>query len=229
MSFYPFSILSLIVLVPIYLVGAAFLTWYGRRVKARRPDAWKVMLPLSLLVYIAPIGEELWIAGNFAYLCSKDAGIFVYKTVEVEGFYDATRPTHSGPPSPQTRDELEAGGYRFYEMPFPDRTGRPARIVHLEKKEGEWVSAVLDYPTATYQYRRVHLNTPVAQKIGKLERLVIHVDGEEVLGRSIDYSRRPPWFLIGLDGPLMFCQETRRDAEEKGNVFGPNMVLRPKR
>jgi hypothetical protein len=188
------------------------------------------MVPLFLLLYIGPIAEELWIAWNFDRLCKKDAGIFVYKTVEVDGFYDATRPTHAGPRTVPGAKDLDRGGYRFYEMILKARNvvGEVDRVVHLEKKNGEWVATVLDHPAARYQYNWPHKSTPVAHKIVKGERVVVDSKSDEVLGRYLNYARRAPWFFIHLDRPSMGCIEVKKYEREHGTVFGPRMVLIPK-
>lgn len=204
MSFYPFSILNLILLVPVYLIGALFLAWGVRHVRARHPDNWKVLIPISLLVYAGPISEELWIAGNFAYLCRKDAGLFVYKTVAVEGFYDAARPTHAGPRSKQAADELDAGGYRFYEMVFRGGRGKADRVVHLEKNDGEWTATLLDHPIARYHYFR-DSGVDIGHKLMKQESRVIDSETDEAIAQYRVYVREAPWFFIGLDRPNMGC------------------------
>ena len=70
----------------------------------------------------------------------------------MEGFYDATRPTHPGPRSERAAEDLDKGGYRFYEMVLPNYKGGPNQVVHLEKVDGEWIATVLDHPTARYWY-----------------------------------------------------------------------------
>ena len=222
MRFYYISVFSVVLLGLIYVVGTAVLAWlwYSLR-KWKR--AWMLMVPLFALLYISPVAEELWIAWNFEQLCKKDAGIFVYKTVEVEGFYDATRSTHDGPPTDQSIVEFEQSGYRFYERRFGD-TGK---VVHIEKTNGVWVPTVLDHPSARYHYKWPHMNTPWMHKVTKIERVVIDSETGEILGRYLDYTREAPWFFIGLDRPLMFCKEAENDARKRGTGFSPNMVLLP--
>lgn len=107
MNFYYFSFFSLIPLLTIYAIGTALLAWIAYRLLRGKKGRWFIMMPLALLVYIGPIAEELWIAWNFGQLCRKDAGLFVYKTVEVEGFYDDT--SGWGP------RQLSESKYRFVE------------------------------------------------------------------------------------------------------------------
>ncbi|HZR01651.1 MAG TPA: hypothetical protein VFA81_00590 [Burkholderiales bacterium] len=88
MIFYPFSIFSLIVLGPIYLIGTALLIGIAKLLRKKGYQGWKALLALGLLFYVGPIAEELWIAANYAYRCYSDAGLVIYKSVEVDGFYD---------------------------------------------------------------------------------------------------------------------------------------------
>ncbi len=90
MRFCYISIISVIMLAIIYFVGTALLVLLGSWLRKRWSKAWIAMAPLFLLLYTAPVAEEFWIAWNFGQLCRKDAGIFIHKVVEVEGFYDTT-------------------------------------------------------------------------------------------------------------------------------------------
>ena len=106
MRFYYIGLFSLLLLGVVYFVGTGLLVWLGSWLRKRWKHAWIAMVPLFVLLYIGPVAEELWIAWNFGQLCKKDAGIFVNRTVEVEGFYDATRPTHPGPRSERAAEDL---------------------------------------------------------------------------------------------------------------------------
>jgi len=87
------------------------------------------MAPLFLLLYLAPIAEELWIAWHFGQLCRKDAGIFVNKTVEVEGFFNATG---------STLDLVRPGNYKFIEAYRPSNKGGAPEIIRLEFGDAEF-------------------------------------------------------------------------------------------
>jgi hypothetical protein len=92
-------------------------------------------------------------------LCKKDAGIFVYKTVEVEGFYDDT--THwwrqlieSNYQFVESRDNTYGGLWRV------ERDGKGVR--HFK----------IDRPTARYHYTTNIYGTRVAHKITRQESRV---------------------------------------------------------
>ena len=226
MRFYYISFFSLILLGVIYAVGTGLLVWFGSWLRKQWKRAWIVMVPLFLLLYAAPVAEEFWIAWNFGQLCRKDAGIFISKTVEVEGFYDATRPTHAESRSKQAADDLDKGGYHFYEMVYPNYKGGPNQVVHLEKVHGEWTATVLDHPTARYHYRWPNSHTPVAHKIVKHSQSVVDTEAGEELGKEVSYGRDAPWFFIGLDRPVMLCPTaTEAPLMKYGAIY--RLTLKP--
>ncbi len=108
MRFYYISIISVLLLGLIYLVGTGLLTWFGLWLRKRWTKAWMVMVPLFLLLYAGPVAEEFWIAWNFGQLCKRDAGILIYKTAEVDGFYNSTGASF---------ELVRSGGYRWLEGP----------------------------------------------------------------------------------------------------------------
>lgn len=86
MGFYYFSILSLAAFVVYFAIALLVVLIVWLRFKLAK--GWLLLLIPTL--FIAPWVEELWIAYNFGQLCRKDAGIFINRTVEVEGYYDAS-------------------------------------------------------------------------------------------------------------------------------------------
>jgi hypothetical protein len=114
MRFYYFSLFSWMLYGVVSVVAIALLwgLWTKLlKLKITRPVYW--LLVAAILV--GPWAEELWIAYNFDRLCRKDAGVFVNKTVEVDGFYDATL---------RSAYELtKVGRYKFAEHPTEDRKG----------------------------------------------------------------------------------------------------------
>jgi len=215
MRFYYISIFSVVFLGLIYLIGTGLLAWIGLWLRKRWKRAWTVMVPLFLLLYIAPIGEEFWIAWNFGQLCKKDAGLFVYKTVEVEGFYDDTihwwrQLAESKYQFMESRDNTYGGLYRV------ERDGSGVRHFKIER------------PTARYHYRWPHMDTPMRHKVEKIERIVVDSQTGETLARETKYRRKAPWFFIGLDRPVMLCPGPGEHPLEKyGSVF--NLALKPAR
>lgn len=226
MGFYYPSIISLTLLILFYIIGTVVLLKIWRRYRDDKHRALK-MAPLFLLLYFAPVAEELWIAWNFGHLCKKDAGIFINKVVEVDGFYDDTRPTTPVPRTKQAADDLDRGGYRFYEMVYRDLRGGANKVVRLEKINGVWTPAVLDKPTAKYHYSRDQYGIPTSHKINRQEARVIDSGTGEVVGRYIAYSRGPHWFFIGLAAPRMGCDGPDMGPNTKHSSLIYEQVLRP--
>jgi hypothetical protein len=200
------SLFSLVLVGLIYVFGTILLVWLGKILKNRWDGAWKLMVPLFPLLYIGPIAEELWIAWNFGRLCKKDAGLFIYRTAEVEGFYDATAVLHEiyKPLAPQSVEYYEKGGYRYYELGLSQPSGAPNKVVHIERVEGVWTPTVLDSPSARYHFEK-DVGVRVAHKIYRQTSKVVDSNAEDILARYRRYSRKSPWFFLGLDNPGLGC------------------------
>jgi hypothetical protein len=259
MRFYYVSLFSLILLGLIYVFGTMFLVWLGKTLRKRWDGAWKLMVPLFALLYIGPIAEEPWIAWNFGQLCKKDAGIFVYKTVEVDGFYNGTG---------ATLDLVRPGNYKFIEaddedgkgakrLEFGDEKWRRAAIARYEQQnpgksaadqkyirvdmeektqalvyptQGDsWRITKLEQPTARYHYKELASHLPVSHQVKKFERVVVDQQTQDVLGRYLIYYRGTPWFFIGLDSPTIPCAESRDSWTEGRSMLVWQSVLLPKK
>ena len=140
MRFYYMSIFSLIFLVVLYAVILGIFWFVWSRVlkrKFRGPVVWSVVVA----VLVAPWLEEFWIVYNFGQLCRKDAGIFIRKTVEVDGYFDATAgllKIHDPLPKP-TSESFDQRGFEFYEKSMSDPRGGPSKVAHFEKVDGRWI------------------------------------------------------------------------------------------
>jgi hypothetical protein len=257
MRFYSIGLFSVVLLAVIYFVGTWVLVAFGAWLRRCWKRAWWAMVPLFLLLYIAPIAEELWIAWNFGRLCRQDAGLFIYKTVEVEGFYNATG---------ATLDLVRPGGYRFiesysregkgairltfgdaelvrqalarygHENPGQDATAQDVIRVRLDErtealvypKKGEsWRITKLDRPTARYHYSSDIYGTRAAHKITRQESVVTDVASGEVLGRYVVYGRRPPWFFVGLGEVPYSCDGPDGGPNSRHNRLIYRDVLKP--
>lgn len=253
MRFYYWTGLSWLILLPTYIIGAGLITllwwWLAKRMKR----SWVAIVLLYAVLAIAPWVEELWIAWNFGQLCKKGAGIFVFKSVEVEGFYHG-----SGAPF----DLVRSGRYRWIEGPSPDGKGanrltlgdmnfsrqakdRLDRVKGLTIPPGAyrvdmdattealiftttgetWRITKLDQPTARYQYRGNRYGIDVTHGVQKFENVVVDTQSDEVLGRYLIYYRDAPWFFIGLDRPTIPCAETERDTRKYGTISVDALVF----
>jgi hypothetical protein len=254
MRFYYFSLFSWMAYGVVCIV-ALVLLWVLWRKLFKQRITNPVFLVLVAAILVLPWAEELWIAYNFDRLCRKDAGVFINKTVEVEGYYNDTGTITrivGGPP------------YKFIES--PEGNSKYRRVEHASEEEKthalawyaeknprkqpadtEWITqpvtgnvqvtvevntgyawriTKLDKPTARYHYRQPHSHTPVAHEITKIERIVVDSQTGDVLARETKYARQAYWFFIHLDAPVMLCPGPQEATSPSvGSVY--NAVLKP--
>jgi hypothetical protein len=202
MGFYYISIFSIALLGVVY--GLLLLVFWGIARLTRGVPGRKVLLAVVGVVFlILPVAEELWIAWNFGQLCRKDAGLFIQKVVEVEGFYDDT--THWW-------RQLAESKYQFMES----RDNTYGGLFRVERDGDGLRHFKIDRPTARYHYKRHYSHAPAAYKVVKHERVVFDTLVSEVLARELSYGRDAPWFYIGLDRPVKICRGKR---EVKGSLY----------
>jgi hypothetical protein len=229
MRFY-YKGMSGLILWPLYLVqlvAIGALWWVFSKLNA------KLWVPLAATAVLLPVAaiwpwwEELGIAYNFGQLCKKDAGIFIYKTVEVEGYFDATRAARADPVPKEVAESFDRQGYRFYEEVLPDFRGGRNRVVRFEKVDGVWTPTVLDHPTAKYRYATNIYGSKAGHKITRQESTVTDQMSGEVIGRYVEYGRRAPWFYIGLGEASFSCDGPDGGPNSKYNRLIHREVLKP--
>jgi len=254
MRFYYFSLFSWMAYGIAVLVAVTLLSILWTRLlkfKLRNPVYWI----LVAAIFVLPWAEELWIAYNFDRLCRKDAGIFINKTVEVDGFYDDT--------GGGSLDLVRSGTYRFIESrsdgsytrltlgdsafmqealerfkkTSPGRDPATQDVIRVNVDErtqalvfpqrGDVLRVTrLEKPTARYHYTTPQQSTPTAYKIRKTERLVTDSQSGEVLARETVYARSAFWFFISLGAPAMLCKDVdQRTSPSIGSIY--NASLRP--
>jgi hypothetical protein len=193
MGFYYFSILSIVPLGIAYGLLALVL-WGIARVTRGVPGRKALLVVLGAVFVILPVAEELWIAWNFGQAC-KRAGTFIYKRVQVDGFYDDTHGWRA--------DKLRATGYRFVEG--RDATSGRNSYWRHEMVGDQARSFRIDRPSARYHYKWPQRNALVGYKTYKQTEEVTDVQSGEVLGRGVQYGRTSPWYFLALDDPGMGC------------------------
>ncbi len=192
MRFYYFSIISWVIFfaASVLASGVLWLLWAKVfKLKLVNPLLWC----LTGVLFLLPWSEEISIAYNFDQQCKKDAGEFVYRTMEVEGFFDGT--------GGWDEKRLLASGYKFVES--RDRSG----IWRHERNGNDVRSAKIDAASARYHYKLTANHSSISHKINKWEIAVIDSQSGETLGRITDYSRAAYSLFISIASPDMTCRE----------------------
>lgn len=210
MRFYYFSFFSAAAFAIVGLIAFVAFWLYWTKVLKHKPTS-KAFWPVFIALQALPWTEELWIAFNFDRYCRMDAGYLIYKTVEVDGFYDET---HSW----TERRMREEPGYQFVEG-RAQIAGKHIYWRH-DRVGNEIRTYKIDRPTARYHYTWPHKHTPVAHKVSKIERIVIDSQTDDVLARETKYARDAYLFFIGLNRPVMLCPAPGQDPLERfGSVY----------
>lgn len=177
MRFYHISILSVMLLGLFYLAGTGLLAALWLWLRKRWKRAWIAMLPLFILLYAAPVAEEFWIAWHFGQLCKKDAGIFIHKAVEVEGFYDATMRS--------AYENTKPGGYQFVEHATEDRKG----FERVQRASEEERARALAWYAEANPGKERPKDKSIFHNLNERERVVVFPGDKEA------------WRVTGLDRP----------------------------
>ena len=210
MDFYYFSVLSLIPLAIAY--GILALVFYGVA-RASAGKRWRkaLLLVLGTCFAVLPIAEELWIAWSFGQAC-KEAGTFIYKKVQVDGFYDDT--THWW-------RQLSESQYQFVES----RDNLDGTLWRVERTNKEIRHFKIDRPTTRYHFKRTYDLKLIGHKIKKDEHIVLNSETGEVLAKETIYTRQPNWFFIHLDRPVMFCPTASERSQNVRRMLFENVLL----
>jgi hypothetical protein len=201
--------------------------------RLRWPIAWIVAIPFLA----APWAEEAWIAWHFAEAC-KDAGVKVYRQVEVEGYVnDSSRSSRkSANPGLWKLDQgslksFDSADYRFTENMLDD-----GGVLRVERHYEGLLATVLDRPTGRYHLRYTYQPTyhsheePVGWKLEKVERQVVDSQTGEILGRDVTVKRWAPmadalWAQF-IGSTLRMCPGPNVQPYEPPPPF-PQAVLKP--
>ncbi|HQU80925.1 MAG TPA: hypothetical protein PLU47_15845 [Azonexus sp.] len=183
---------------------------------------WLLLAPPALLLMALPWGEEAWIAWHFNEAC-KEAGVKVYRQVEVEGFYDGTMGTGYS--------FIEDYGFKFMEEKTSD-----GKIAHTERPDGQWKTTILEKPSAryhviyAYQPRPHVYEQPIGRRLKKIESLVVDSQTGEILGRDVLVKR---WASIAdalwaqfIGSTLRICPDPDLQPHMLPLPF-PQSVLKP--
>lgn len=191
-----------------------------RRFIKKSPWLWRGLKSLAFILLLLPWLEEAWISWHFAQAC-KDAGVKVYRQVEVEGYgisrKDLTRKNVTEGEQfrydPTRVADFEKMGFRFYEDILADGSAR-----HLERTGNRVMVTLRDVPEARYYQRYAYQPTPfrtvetIGWKLEKGGRQIVDIQTGEILSQSIKIYRILPTYealILGLLGPpVLSCPKT---------------------
>jgi hypothetical protein len=194
LGFYPISILSI---VPIGIAYAVLGLAFGAMVYVGLPKS--ILAAAAAAFLVLPISEELWIAWNFGRAC-KEAGEFVHRKVQVDGFYDDTthwwRQLQDSGYQPETR-------YQFVESREPGTN----KVWRVERSPEGLKHFEIGRPSARYHFRSTDpMNgTPWAHKIVRSGSVVLDTANNQEVARYTRFGRAAPWFYVGLGTPAFGC------------------------
>jgi len=175
MGFYYFSIFSIVPLGIAY--GMLFLVYWGiARLTRGIPGRKALLVVVGMVFLILPVAEELWIAWNFGQAC-KEAGTFIYKKVQVEGFYDSTMRS--------AYENTRAGHYQFVEHATEDRKG----IERVQLADDEARVKALTWFTKTYPGKERPKGKSLKYPVSDREQIVVFPNGVDA------------WRVTKLDRP----------------------------
>lgn len=182
------------------LMVIAIIAWPLSRWLRRWRLKWALIVPIALPLLAAPWAEEAWIAWNFTQAC-KDAGVHVYRKVEVDGFYDETGAIGAG--------LVKNNRYSFVEY---RRLYNRTQVEHAEKSGGDVQFTFLTHPTARYHFKYAdpRQDVRIGWKLMKHETVVVDSTNGEIVGRDTHFKRYPSvaeglWMRLVGSG-LVTCQ-----------------------
>ena len=188
-----------IVVIAVYSFVILMIVLFLSRLMPRFRWKWVVLAPPALVLLSLPWAEEAWIAWHFNEAC-KDAGVAVYRQVEVEGYVDDTSRTLRNKVSPGlwkldpgSLESFDRAGYRFVENMLID-----GGVLRVERHPEGLLASVLNTPSSRfhliYAYQpepSVH-EKPISWKLEKIERQVVDRQTGEILGRDVHINRGFP-------------------------------------
>lgn len=198
---------------------------------------WVLLSPLVLVLLSLPWLEEAFISRNFNEAC-QDAGVKIYRQVEVEGYVDATsqRPRKTVKPGLKKMDlkslqSFDRFGYSFIEHMLDD-----GGVSRVERHPEGLIFILLERPSARYHVVYAYLKgkyeteEPIGWKLKKIERRVIDGQTGEILGRDTIIKRVFPFheaLLAGLFGPPIVMCPSPNVKPYVPPLHFPQSILKP--
>jgi hypothetical protein len=255
MAFYYFSLFSILPLGIAYGILALIfwgIAWGTRGIRRRG----LILSAVGVVFLLLPISEELWIAWNFGQAC-KEAGTFIQRKVQVEGFYDDTAgwgPRQLAESKYQFMESRDVLHRRLLRVERTDDASRNRALAwYAEKNPSAEQSKdlyvvyplndkeqVVVSPNGMNAWRVTKLDRPTARywyavdqgerlshKLDRQQATVTDKQSAEVIARYVRYSREAPWYFIGLDRPNLGCDEPGGGPHSKRSFLIYREALTP--
>ena len=181
MGFYYISFFSWLAFAIYFVIVVSIVTKVCQTSKLS--NRWRY--GLLTLAFLAPWAEELWIAREFRQLCRKDAGLYVYKTAVVSGFYDDS--TGWGV------RQLAESSYKFMES----RENISGDFMRTELADDAVRNQALNWEKEKNSQKVRSKNEYLVRQIGDREQIIVSPDGVNA------------WRRIKIDKPTARYHYTR--------------------
>ena len=128
----------------------------------------------------------------------------------------------------------------WYENSNPGKKPSPDYYITYVLRKGEkivvspdrtvaWRVAAIDKPAARYHYTRNIYGEQVAHKVTRQESRITDSNTGQLIGRYVEYGRRPYWFYVGFGAPSYSCDGPDGGPNSKRNSLIYRDVLKPKK
>ena len=161
MGFYYISFFSWLAFAIYFVIVVSIVTKVCQ--KSKLSNRWRY--GLLTLAFLAPWAEELWIAREFGQRCRKDAGLYVYKTAVVSGFYDDS--TGWGV------RQLAESSYKFMES----RENISGDFMRTELADDAVRNQALNWEKEKNSQKVRSKNEYLVRQIGDREQIIVSPDG----------------------------------------------------
>jgi hypothetical protein len=224
----PIGLVIVLAYSAVILLAARLMSRAMGKFRAR----WLLLLPPAAVLLALPWAEEAWITWHFNEACA-DAGVKVYRQVEVKGYCDDRKKyerknVRTGAlflADPTKQADFEADGYRYLEDLLKD-----GGVRHLERNAGQIVVSIQDRPSCRYRVQNTYHpdslshEEPIGWKLEKLERQVVDSQTGELLGRDLRINRGLPiheLLWVRYLGPAM------KSCPTNAQPAFPQSILKP--
>lgn len=206
-----------ILLIPLaiaYVAVAIFLCVLSARWTRKRFNSTTLGAAVFLLIFMAFLGNELFVLGEWKYKCASTSGVTVYQRVPVKGFL-----LKEGTGKGAVREFLQndsifgRGSYEFVEG---EKSGQLYHYTAGQTGSFDVNSEIVSEPESKYALSGVKIEGYPASP-WKVSQSIYEIDSGKVIGESIRYGYKGGAALTFLrkitgadkEGSAAYCGATR--------------------